>query len=43
MKDISALGSEFKYFFEYIRTEEKNPSEIEKIDAKMKILSVFAE
>ena len=43
MKDINTLGSEFKYFFEYIRTDEIHPSKIEKIDQKMKILSVFAE
>lgn len=43
MKDNKSLGSEFKYFFEYIRTDEIHPSKIEKIDPNMKILSVFAE
>ncbi len=43
MKDINALGSEFKYFFEYLRTDEKNPNEIEYFDKNMKILGVFAE
>lgn len=43
MKDYNALGNDFKYFFEYIRTDEKYPSEIEKFDQNMIILSVFAE
>ena len=43
MKNINNLGSEFKYFFEYVRTDEIHPSKIEKMNPNMKILSVFAE
>ena len=35
IKDNSAFGNEFRYFFEYVRTNEIHPSKIEKISPDM--------